>query len=120
MGVQCCHYVMVAAKFDYQTFKEAVFTKNTEWDLTEKYEDNAYREDVGSYNDLTIIIDGMSGEYVFFGVVFAKGLDGLDVIDCDEAAGYKKEVWKKIYREFRQLKIDLPIDVRVYAFTHWH
>lgn len=123
MGVSGCHYVMIAAKFDYNEFKQAVFSKQDEWDLVEVYCDNLYSKHISTHNGLTMIIDGMCGEYVFFGIVISKDIgrpSPTEIVVCDEALCRLHEVEEMVSKELYELKINLPVHIHIYAFTCWH
>ena len=120
MGTEYCTYVMTAARFTFEEFEEAL---GEDWaERFETYHDNPYKEHVGSHNGLTMITDGMNGEYIFFGFVMAKAdqYSGLEVVDVEECVGYKHEVEEAIYREFDRLGVKMLFRVGVYAFAYWH
>ncbi len=120
MGVERCDYVMIAAKFNFDEFEQAIASNS---DITDKYDDNSYESDITACNGLTMVRDGMNGEYVFFGEVIAKNIecsDGFDPINVDEFIKEEDRVERWIKDEMKTLGIKLPFKVSVYIFTHWH
>lgn len=55
----------------------------------DKYHDNPYRDEIGSFEEMSIIEDGMCSEYALAGKILQKGnidessCNGLELMECD-------------------------------------
>jgi hypothetical protein len=119
MSVNATHYVMIAAKFDFREFDQAAGGGDRIEEAFDGYLDNGYVKKVTSKNGFTLIEDGMNGEYTFFGKVLSKSLDGMPITDCCQNINLD-ESRLQIVAELEKLGINLPVNVSVYAFTHYH
>lgn len=128
MGTNRVDYVILGYKWD--SLKE--FDKEVRvvlqldddidvYDPLSKYYDNEYRDEICSCDGMSIILDGMCGDYALAGMILSKGnidhgrCSGLDLVDCtpNSADVNKVRRWGK---EFLG-RTDKP---RVYAVTHAH
>ncbi|MCK9458231.1 MAG: hypothetical protein M0R80_01090 [Proteobacteria bacterium] len=125
MGCHRCEYVMFGAKFKYNEFE----TPDDDYELTEPYDDNAYQDKVTSCNGLTLVTDGMNGNYIYFGEVIAKAREesegievSFEVETLQSVIGVKRiAIIAAIKKEAEKLGITLPpFDVGLHVFTHWH
>ena len=94
MSVNANHYVMLGNKWRYDEFYDLVMKKNgwfepmtrddllSNWrnEVEEDYLDSPYRG-ITNHNGVTIISDGMDGEYVCIGYVIAKSGEYNDLND---------------------------------------
>lgn len=128
MGVCATHYVVAGVKLHY---KEAFPNSDSDSDSErfDEYFDNAYSDEIINKNDISIIADGMNGDYVVVGKIIAKAVaehgDGLPMTCCDMSDDEKNKIISLIIVLFRDkfphLQLLLPYLVcRVYAFTHYH
>lgn len=112
MSIQSNTYVLVGVKLDYDHFTEEQF------DELDDYRDSAY-DGACHHNGLSLIEDGMNGEYCFIGRVLAKSIDadgeGLPITECTVPAGLRAEVSDLLVEHF---ELSEP-DVRLWAFTHY-
>ena len=122
MGTVRTHYVMLGAKLPFD-----IIDREEDYEKFDAYEDNGYRPEIKEHNGLTMVTDGMNGEYVFIGKVLKKALDheGLEVTDCLAFSQremnvlenlIRSEFWEEFGEEFK----DRDIGLSVWAFTHWH
>ncbi len=70
MSVQSNTYIMFGAIMSYDAVKAAL--GDGYYDLLEPYEDNAFKPAVNPKDDITALVDGMSGEYIAIGHVTHK------------------------------------------------
>jgi len=118
MGTDRTDYVMLAVKFPYETvaYDEDKYDK-----YLDLYEDNGYRSEIKEHDGLTMVSDGMSGEYAFVGKVLAKAVEeegeGLPITDCSIVKN-SIEMQEKISNIFGVDKAH--IDIKIWVFTHWH
>jgi hypothetical protein len=118
MGVARTDYVIYGVNVPFNTVSEDE-DQYDEW--LDEYEDNGYEQEIKRGElGLTMVSDGMNGDYAIIGFVMAKALqyDGLPMTDC--------------YREFKEnektfikdaIKIKFGIDsqeLKVWAFSHFH
>jgi len=113
MGVQRTHYVMLAAKLPFDTFD---FDKD--YKKYHQYEDNGYEFKVTEHNGLTIISDGMNGEYVFIGKVIKKVLE-YDALVPTNCSVFSPEE-RYIIADSIKIEFGIEVVVDVWAFTHCH
>lgn len=106
MGIARTDYVMLAARLEYGTL---------DYDVIEDYMDNTYSNEVTIHKGLTVISDGMNGEYLFIGKVLAKSVDDGIPPMCPTPEG-SGEIRKKIKDQFGIVYAS----VSVWVFTHWH
>lgn len=116
MSVQQNDYVVIGKKFGYDEFYKLVgHDANDFSDTEELYSDSAYKG-IQHHNDLCIISDGMSGEYVVVGHVLQKsGNYGAidDFVSTTKCPSAKKvSGWIK-----RELGIDVKCELII--FTHY-
>jgi len=104
MGVFRSDYIMVGMRLDYEKYG------NDEWydKLVEHNKD-----------DITTVIDGMNGEYVFVGQVIVKSDEDEGIVpkklDKSELEELKPVVAEKIKNQF-----GIESDVGVWVFSHFH
>lgn len=106
MGAERTDYVMLAARLEYGTLDN---------DVIEEYIDNAYSNKVTIHKGLTVINDGMNGDYLFIGKVLAKSDEDGFLPMCPTPEG-SSEIKKMIQDQFG---IVLAL-VSVWVFSHWH
>lgn len=115
MGVSNVHYIILGIRLEFQNLG------HIEPEFLEKFEDNCYVKDVTEKDNITLISDGMNGEYHFIGKVLAKstssvGFDEAVSFDCDQ--NEREKVFQSIQDNFG---ITLnPTDIQLWVFTHWH
>ena len=112
MGVSTEIYVMYAARLDADKY----------WELGEEVceeLEGKFTEEVGK---LSILVDGMSGEYVMFGMILAKGSDSrydtgeLPMTKIDKPnKGDRKSIINALVND---IGMD-EVEVSLYAFTHY-
>lgn len=110
-------YVMLGIKLPYKEIAEDI----SEFELFGTlYEDNAYEKEIRSHMGLTMISDDLNKQYIFFGIVLAKGLQDrkMPITDIDEKLDYtnRKLVRKRIEVA---LSITAPL-LKIWAFSHIH
>lgn len=121
MGVHATHYVVLGVVINKEKFKDFRKLEEENYEFFEQFDDNSYEEKITSGpNNINIIVDGMSGEYIVIGKIIAKGLDGLPftTLDIDQKVVY--ETGKAIYELFEKFNYFEWVDVKYIAFTHWH
>jgi hypothetical protein len=119
MSTVATHYVILGIKVP---FSDVIDPKTDDMkDELRQYQDDPYQEEITAVDGLTLVSDGMSGEYAVFGKVLAKGseFDGIDMTEITV-----DEVQAITYG------IDLPRILgtknwdgnraKIFAFTHWH
>ena len=117
MSVQRNQYIIIGCEYDYDEFNE---NYNDDEKYVEPYDDNAFDEKIIEHNGLSMIYDGMNGQYVYIGKIIEKTKD-YEVIErfCfdDYADEEEKDLINAIIKtEFPKLP-DKPINV--YLVTHY-
>ncbi|MGL5726585.1 MAG: hypothetical protein ACRCYD_01865 [Plesiomonas sp.] len=119
MSVQINHYGLIGAKLGWNEYHDLM---KDQFGLDElKYEcrldefetpfqDSAF-DGIYGYDGLTVIADGMNGEYVYIGAVYMKIDDNGREHKADKLE--ESEVWEKIMKHFQ---IDCKVDD--FTFTH--
>ena len=112
MGVDMTHYVVLGVKVP---FKDIGTEK---WDMLEAYEDNGYEKIPTIKDGLTLVSDGMNGEYAVMGMVLAKGMeeDGLEMTECRCDEALATVIGHKVCQVLGVP--DRPASI--FAFTHFH
>lgn len=75
MSVQMNQYFGFGYFLNYKEAIKALESKYSEEDIEEimdKYHDSAFKREVVSIDGCSMIVDGMSGKYIFFGVIEEK------------------------------------------------
>lgn len=116
MSTQSNTYMMVGAKLPYDQF-----TEEQHEELLDTYRDSAYKG-IQHHNDLCVVVDGMSGRYVFIGRVLAKTDDQNGNYGfynpIDATAAMTPELQAEVTTLIQQ-QFGLALDVRLWAFTHY-
>jgi hypothetical protein len=130
MGIGYINYVLIGAKFSIAEIEDKICDSEYAQNLDEtqdvlsifkKYEDNSYKDEICSFNELTAIIDGIDEDYIFFGVVIVRKKESeIGIVNYSELEKYKRKTHAKIRKEFEKLGIQIEFNVYVYAFTHWY
>lgn len=104
MGVNITHYVVFGIRVDFDDVKD--------------------REDLEKYYDgfdgITLIADGMNGEYAVLGRIVASGVEedgGIPFTKCHLAEDEKLEVSGKVCSLLMLKKFEMG---DFYAFSHYH
>jgi hypothetical protein len=121
MGVKATHYVTYGLKLPFKFFSE-----EQREELYDLYDDNAYKEKI-THEDISVISDGMGGEYLFIGKILAKGSEsnGLEFteISLSEAEERKtKDLVLSIIKKYNlenKANKESRITFKYYAFTHF-
>ncbi len=113
MGVDRINYVMLAVRL---LFDEVSSDEEKYNEYLDTYEDEGYSSEITKHNGLTMVSDGMNGEYAFIGEVITKTMDfeGLSITDCSVK---EKDIERIKFLIMDQFEIPSP-DVKVWAFTH--
>jgi hypothetical protein len=126
MSISQTHYVILGIKYDFDEAKRNLGDEVFDNDIVNNYEDDVYEEKITEKNGLTVVSDGMNGEYFVIGKVLVKAslVDGIEMTSIPiQHSGQVTEQTRKIMRDiekcFPQLNPD-PLDVKIYIFTHWH
>ncbi len=114
MGVERTHYVIVGVRFKYDDVAERPDFE----ELQDEMEDNGYKVEITEKNGLTMVSDGMNGEYVVIGRVLAKAIDsdGLDFTICECCEASRQDIMHAVHSRLSPL----TGCVQIYAFTHYH
>lgn len=122
MGVQTNQYSGFGYWLDYKQAEAALEAKYDEDGIEEifdKYHDSAYDQEIVEVNGFSMISDGMSGEYFFFGKIDAKSEvhEPLDVAVAKvPSAKVKKALKEEIVNVFGT---DFGIKPGSIVFTHY-
>ncbi len=74
MSTTINQYLLYGIRFEYDDFNarlKAVHGDNADA-VEDQYHENGYAKDVTGHDGFAFIVDGMNGEYAFFGVVVQK------------------------------------------------
>lgn len=78
MSVQVNQYIGFGYYLPYDKAIAALEEKHGEdgvEELMDKYHDSAFKKEIKKIDDMSMIVDGMSAEFIYFGHVAAKGTD---------------------------------------------
>jgi hypothetical protein len=120
VSTSCTHYVMIGIKVPFPKDYDTLY------DLFEPYQDNSNRDEITVHNGLTVVVDGMCGDYMVIGQVLAKGReeDGLPMTRCCATVRHVADIRAAILREFPKYHYlfapGKASPVVGWAFTHWH
>lgn len=117
MSIQRNRYIIIGCKYNYKEFNEKY---NDYEKYVSPYLDSSFDEKIIEHNGLSMIYDGMNGQYVYIGKIIEKTKD-YEVIErfCfdDYADEEEKDLINAIIKtEFPKLP-DKPINV--YLVTHY-
>ena len=114
MSVQKTHYVIWGIKFkpDSQEVIEYLGF-DTDDDKIEEYYNTAF-DNIISKNDISIIQDGMNGEYIIVGYIMNKSKAYGDLNDFTKPFKTKEEVEDPLFKEFNIFK-----SVELICITHY-
>ena len=119
MSVNANHYVVLGNKWDYDEFYTLVERKHGDvetWrDTVEELHRESLRDGIINHNGVTIISDGMSGEYVVAGFVIAKSGDNFDLGDYSATP---PNLWDDIGDNIHKA-LGFAKDIEIIAFTHY-
>lgn len=123
MSVRTNQYIMYGIKLPFKKiFDEEVWSERTEL-----YRDNGYKPEIKHYKGLSIVSDGMNGQWEFLGRIIAKS-----EIDQNLDGPYRFELCPPetaeliaalINTQFEELCSEQDIeasDIETYFFTHYH
>ena len=123
MGVERTHYIMLGVKFPFNIIDHDNLLDDGYYEKYEVYEDNGYEEEITEHCGLTMVSDGMNGEYIFIGKVIQKKLDheGFKPTDCLQFSQNEMKLLEHLIKsKFEEEAKDMDIKVSVWVFTHWH
>jgi hypothetical protein len=115
MGVDKTDYVIVGYKLPYDL-------KNKEGNKVDWWDDEKWLRYIEGWKDepMTLILDGMSGEYAVFGRVLASGdYNGIDFVEIDINTINDAEVMQAFYLLFKDILSEFQRP-KVFAFSHFH
>ncbi len=123
MSVQINQYLVYGF---YLPFKEArqylndKYTEDGYTEIADKYHDSAFKKDIVSINDCSMIEDGMNGEYTFFGKIFKKTSDGCH-LETSEMPKVGKKIKDNVKKEFEAMFRDKFSDfhAKIMLITHY-
>lgn len=120
MGTTSTHYVVVGV-CEQRRHKVKKWFESSEdrFNFLEKFRDNSYLDAVVHHDGITLIADGMCGNYIVIGSVLAKACsehgDGLPMTDCKVHENLVQIVREGLQRHFPEFG---ELSIGVYAFTH--
>ena len=126
MGTELMNYILAGVKFKMPEGEEAEIA----YEALEDYIDSVYDDDIKSKNGISVIYDGMNGEYIFAGNILEKGNEstgGLDITICEISHSTKEILAAALDLAFGPKGSVAPLtndeitiaDVKIWAFTHW-
>lgn len=105
MSVETRSYVMIGAKFPF-----------AEYDARRGLLDTLRDADPG---DLTIVVDGMNGEYAIVGVMIAGTTDSGHFEHVVAVEDWPADRIKALHKQIGKLFRGRDFKIRVYVFTHY-
>ncbi len=113
MSVSRTDYVMLGIKYNNS---EQFWKSVKQHDFMDKDEffDDCYDD---RFEGITIVEDGMNGEYVVVGKVLAQGEDGegIQMTPCLKMRSDEYVLQKALDKAF-----GISGNIQIWAFTHWH
>ena len=121
MSTTINQYLLYGIRFEYDDFNtrlKAMHGDNAEA-IEDQYHENGYAKNVTGHDGFAFIVDGMNGEYAFFGVVVQKPSrdDYLDTVSIQPFS--RKERKRLRLAAEALLGADLPSD-GWHVISHWH
>lgn len=115
-------YLLFGIRLDFseaQRLVEALHGDQAD-EVAEKYDDNGYRKEIGHFEGMTYITDGMNGEYAFFGIVKQKSSadDWLNTVSIERAKA--KDIRAVTEKAKALLGADFEASPGWHFLTHWH
>ena len=115
-------YLIFGYRLDYDEAKallEATHGEKSD-EMQDKYDDNGYQKEIGHFEGVTFIADGMNGEYAYFGIIKEKARidDWLSNISIGKAK--PKDV--RLVQAQAQVFFGRAIETLPgwHLLTHWH
>lgn len=105
MSVQVNQYIGYGYILPYnetEKILEAKHGQDNMEDLYDKYYDSAYDKKIVEVNGFSMITDGMSGKYFFFGKIFVKTRTD-EMVDSMEFPKLSAKVKKELLAEFENV-----------------
>lgn len=122
MGSTVNQYLILGVRLDYKEAQRLLTAKHGEQadDVQDAYSDDGYKKEVGHFEGVTFISDGMNGEYAFFGVIKQKSSadDWLDTISIERAKPKDVQFIKERAKAFFGEHFECSPSWHV--VTHWH
>lgn len=122
MGTNVNQYLILGVRLGYDEAHALIDAKHGENadDVRERYDDNGYKQEIGHFEGVTYIDDGMDGAYAFFGIVKEKASidDWLGTVSIEKAkAKDVRLVQEKAKALFGD---DFVCTPSWHMLTHWH
>jgi hypothetical protein len=79
MSVQCNQYFCYGYMLDFDEVRQKLIEEYGEEgyeEICDQYHDNAFKKEIKEVHACSMIMDGMNGEYVFFGHIYSKSENG--------------------------------------------
>ncbi len=124
MSTSVNQYLIFGYRLDYNEAKELLEAAHGEQadEIQDKYDDNGYRKEIGHFEGVTFIADGMNGEYAYFGIIKEKAPidDWIPAIDFGKCRSKSKDV--RLVKEQAQIFFGRAIETSPswHLLTHWH
>lgn len=122
MGVSMNQYLVAGVLLPYDIPGVPEEVREAEWD---KYHDSGYQEEITSHNGLTMISDGMGGEFRFIGLILKKAPihQALEsVFDIPRLTNHEEQMLRALlWLNFGQHIPGIEDkDIKVMLLTHYH
>ena len=122
MGSTVNQYLMLGIRLGYDEADQLMKAQHGEQasDVQEKYEDNGYEEGIGHFEGVSLIADGMNGEYMFFGIIKKKTRadDWLENVSIERP---KPKDVRLVQEKAKALfGLDAVASPGWHVITHWH
>jgi hypothetical protein len=95
-------YVLFGRRFDYDMVN-TVLGEDKVHDLLDPYRDDPRKPEFNPMNGVTVLYDGMNGEYVYVGCVIAKSPEGQGFEDPVEIPVVTTEMNSAVYAAINSL-----------------
>lgn len=95
-----------------------------EYEKFEEMSDPAGDKDTGSLFDekMSMVFDGLNGDYVYFGRIIAKSVDNDDGFNLSIGSALPARWADDVAKQLKEMKIPNPrnIVVALHVFSHFH
>lgn len=122
MSVQRNQYLCYGYMLDFtqaRNYLVAVLGEDGYTDLSDKYYDSAFTDEITQVYGCSMIEDGMGGKYTFFGKVYAKS-SNYEVLETTEFAEPDARTQIITEHEFHRIfGKDFAVEPRTYLLTHY-
>lgn len=121
MSTRINQYILYGIRLDYKDFNKRLEAIHGEHagDIEEAYHENGYAKEITGEEGFSMIVDGMNGEYAFFGVVVQKPRVD-EHLESASIGNFPSKEKKRLLKRATQLLGEALPKAGWHIITHWH